>query len=213
MKNETGNNEVKVWDPLVRSFHWLLVISFAIAYVSGEETEDVHVIAGYIVCGLVVFRLLWGVIGSRYARFSNFLYGPKKVREYLTSLISKAPQHYVGHNPAGGWMVIVLLVMLIVISYSGLKVYGLEGEGPLASQGSVTTFVINNAYADEDGDEDERHEFGESVEEEFWEDIHEFASNLMLVFIALHILGVMVSSHLHKENLVRAMINGKKQRD
>lgn len=211
MENETGNNEVKVWDPLVRSFHWLLVISFTIAYITSEELEDIHIISGYVVCGLVLFRLVWGFVGSRYARFGNFIYGPAKVGEYLTSLKSSQPQHYLGHNPAGGWMVIVLLTMLVVVSYSGLKVYGLEGHGPLASQNTVTIQLISTAAADED--DDEAHEGGESAEEEFWEEIHEIASNLMLVLIAVHILGVIVSSRLHKENLVRAMIKGKKHRD
>jgi len=205
------NNEIRVWDPLVRIFHWSLVLAFTIAYLSGEEESSLHIYAGYTVLGLITFRMLWGFIGTRYARFSNFVYSPGTVIQYLKSLLTKNPKHYIGHNPAGGWMVITLLLCLFVATISGLKVYAIEeGLGPLAGDTSLT--IISSTYADSDEGHDseyEKNEHGED-EEEFWEEIHEVSSNLMLLLIFLHIAGVIVSSRLHDESLVKAMFTGKK---
>ena len=208
------SNEVRVWDPLVRVFHWGLVLVFTVAYLSGDEESSLHIYSGYIVLGLITFRVLWGFAGTRYARFSNFVYSPGTVIEYLKALVAKNPKHYVGHNPAAGWMVIAMLLSLFVVTVSGLKVYAIEeGLGPLAGE-PPALIVIRSAYAD-DGDDDEhgknedRH--GEDEEaEEFWEEIHETSSNLMLLLIFLHITGVIVSGRLHNENLVKSMLTGKK---
>lgn len=203
------SNQERVWDPLVRLFHWSLVVFFAIAYLTGDDAGELHIISGYVVTGLVLFRILWGFIGTRHARFTDFVTGPGKVIGYLGSLLSGKPRHYAGHNPAGGYMVLALLAGIAVTCYSGLAYYGAEGQGPLAS-GAVP--VISQAYADEDEhgyerDEGAEHEGGG---DEFWEDIHEVAANLTLGLIFLHIAGVIVSSRLHRENLVRAMITGRK---
>jgi cytochrome b len=210
------SNEIRVWDPLVRIFHWGLVLSFTIAYLSGDEESSLHIYSGYVVLGLIAFRVLWGLVGTRYARFSNFVYSPGTVIQYLKSLAAKKPKHYIGHNPAGGAMVIAMLLCLIVVSVSGLKVYAIEeGLGPLASEPPALT-VISSAYADDDGDENDNHEknengHGEDEEaEEFWEEIHEVSSNVMLLLIFLHIVGVIVSGRLHDEHLVKAMLTGKK---
>ena len=198
------NTEIRVWDPLVRIFHWSLVAGFSIAYLTGEEESLVHIYSGYAVLGLIIFRVLWGFIGSRYARFSDFLYSPKTVSEYLKGLASQKPKHYIGHNPAGGWMVILMLLGLFAVSYSGLKLYAVEeGLGPLAGDAPTVT-LISPAYADDDDDDEE--EGGE----EFWEEIHEASANFMLFLVFLHIAGVIVSGRLHNENLVKAMLTGKK---
>lgn len=214
-------SKIRVWDPFIRVFHWTLVVAFTIGYLSGEEESLLHIYSGYAVLGLVILRLLWGFIGTKYARFTNFIYPPNTVFRYLKSLIERKPLHYTGHNPAAGWMIIALLFCLIVITVSGLKIYAIEeGLGPLA-QSNNEFVLIRNAYADrdeDDEDEDERHEFNESNSthhdedeaEEFWEEIHEWSSNFMLFLIVLHIAGVLVSSFLHNENLVRAMISGTK---
>lgn len=203
--------EIKVWDPLVRIFHWSLVLSFAIAYLSGDEENALHIYSAYIVMGLIGFRLLWGIVGTRFARFSNFVYSPEAIITYLKSLVSGNPKRYIGHNPAGGAMIIVLLLSLIVVTYSGLKVYAIEeGAGPLASPATELSF-IKTAYADDDEDEHEHEEHGEDEEEEFWEEIHEASSNFVLFLVLLHIAGVIVSGRLHGENLVKAMISGKKK--
>jgi len=203
-----SENVVKVWDPLVRVFHWSLVVFFVIAYFTGEEENDLHIYSGYAVLGLVLFRVIWGLVGSRHARFSDFVYSPASVIAYLKSLLSKNPKHFLGHNPAGGYMVILLLVMLLITSLTGLKVYGLEGHGPLA--GSADIVLISAAVADDDEDDSGGHEEGSEDAEEWWEKIHEVASNLTVLLILLHVVGVIVSGKLHKENLVKAMITGKK---
>lgn len=212
------NNEIRVWDPLVRIFHWGLVLAFSIAFLSGEEESNLHIYAGYTVLGLITFRLLWGFIGSRYARFRNFVYSPKTVIQYLKGLVAEKPKHYIGHNPAGGWMVIVMLLCLFVVTGSGLNVYAIEeGLGPLAGETPALT-IINSAYAsstyagsNDDGDsESGKNRHGEEEAEEFWEEIHEVSSNFMLLLIILHITGVIVSGRLHDEHLVKAMLTGKK---
>jgi cytochrome b len=168
--------EVKVWDPLVRIFHWGLVATFLVAWATGDEMECAHVMAGYAVIGLVVFRILWGFIGTRRARFVDFVRGPRAVTNYLRDTARLRAKRYLGHNPAGGAMTIALLVMLSIIGATGYM---------------MTT-------------------------DAFWgvawvEDAHEAAVNLTLGLVVLHILGVIVASYEHGENLVRAMITGRKR--
>lgn len=197
---------VPVWDIAVRVFHWSLVLTFFVAYVAGDELETVHVYAGYAVTGLIIFRIFWGFLGSRYARFSSFVTGPSAVIQHLKQMRSGNPDHYLGHNPAAGAMVLALLITLSLTGFSGLKLYGVEGHGPLAQDLSVS--IISNAMADDDD-----REYGEHADEEaeeFWEEIHEFAVNLSLLLIFLHVLGVMASSHLEGQNLARAMVTGQK---
>lgn len=207
--------EIHVWDPLVRLFHWGLVLTFVISYLTGEEESNLHIIAGYAVLGLITFRVFWGLVGTRHARFSDFATSPTSALRYIKSLADK-PKRYIGHNPAGGWMVIVMLVTLFVVTVSGLKVYALEeGLGPLANE-LPEIAIIKEAYADDDREheyEDNEDETSEEFWEEFWEEIHETSSNLMLLLIFLHIAGVFVSGRLHNENLSKAMITGKKRAD
>lgn len=214
---------VQVWDILVRIFHWSLVVSFIVAYFTSEEENAWHIYAGYTVLGLIVFRMLWGFVGSRHARFSDFIYSPAKVVQYVKSIRTGNPEHYLGHNPAGGWMVMAMLVTLLVVTVSGLKLYAVEeGKGPLAMNATVLN-VINVAHAEDDDDRNEKAETeneaenanekeGEDEGEDFWEEIHEVSTNLMLLLIGLHLVGVVMSSRVHGENLVKAMFSGKKQR-
>lgn len=205
------NNLIRVWDPLIRIFHWSLVLAFATAYLSGEEESNLHIYSGYTVLGLIIFRVVWGFAGSRYARFSSFVYSPKTVIEYLRDLAARKPKHYIGHNPAGGAMILVMLLCLVVISISGLKVYAIEeGLGPLASEATVLP-VLSSAYADEDRHENsENRPDDDENAEEFWEEIHEISSNIMLFLVFLHITGVIISGRLHNESLIKAMITGNK---
>ena len=201
--------EIRVWDPLVRIFHWGLVLAFIIVFLSGDEENDLHIVAGYVVFGLIGFRILWGLIGTRFARFSNFVYSPGAVIKYIKDSVAGRPKYYIGHNPAGGAMIIALLAILLVVTYSGLKVYAIEeGAGPLAQQSTVNSF-IKSAYAD-----DEHEKYGESEEheeEDFWEEIHEASANFVLFLVIVHIAGVFVAGRLHDENLVKGMITGKKK--
>jgi cytochrome b len=110
---------IKVWDPFVRIFHWSLVGLFAIAFLTGDEIEWLHLWAGYGIAALVAMRIVWGFIGSRYARFSDFVKGPHAIASFLKESVRlQAPRH-LGHNPAGGAMVIALLVMLVGLSVTG----------------------------------------------------------------------------------------------
>ncbi len=166
---------ILVWDLPTRAFHWLLALSFAGAFVTAESERfrDIHVMLGYTMLGLIGFRLVWGLIGTRYARFRSFLYGPASVWAYVKSLLTLHPQHYVGHNPAGSWAIWLILLLGVLAGASGYAVYN---------------------------------DFGGEV----FEELHEGAANFMLAVILVHIAGVLVSSLLHGENLVKAMITGYK---
>lgn len=202
--NKEMKREIRVWDPLIRIFHWSLVLAFGIAYLSGDEENNLHLYAGYVVFALIGFRIVWGLIGTRFARFSNFVYSPGSVIKYIKDSVAGRPKHYIGHNPAGGVMIIALLLSLGGVTYSGLKVYAIEeGAGPLAQQGTEISF-IKSAHAG--NDEHEEHE-----EEEFWEEIHEASANFVLFLVILHIAGVFIVGRLHNENLVKGMITGNKK--
>ncbi|GAV20792.1 putative Ni/Fe-hydrogenase B-type cytochrome subunit [Mariprofundus micogutta] len=193
---------IKVWDILVRLFHWSLVLFFILAYLTAEgDLETMHAWAGYTIAGLIGFRLIWGLIGTKYARFSNFIYRPAEIRTYLRSLMTRHSKHYLGHNPAGGAMVAMMLVALVLVTWTGLETYAAEGKGPLAN--SSISLQIPAAHAD-------GWEHGDNQSDEFWKDVHEFTVNMMLMLILIHIAGVLVSSLLHGENLPRAMITGRK---
>jgi cytochrome b len=182
-------NEVKVWDPFVRIFHWSLVLTFTVAYVSGEELEVLHNNAGYAVLGLVLLRILWGFIGPRYARFRDFVYSPAEVRGFLKDTLGRRAKRYLGHNPAGGAMVVVMLLSLIITTVTGIAFYGIEdGAGPLAMLAGSPEWAM-----------------------EMLEEVHEFFANLMVLLVAVHIIGVVVESRLHHESLVKAMLNGRKR--
>jgi cytochrome b len=121
---------ILVWDLPVRLFHWLLVASFAGAFLTAESerVRDLHVALGYTFAGLLAFRLVWGVIGSRHARFRSFASGPGAVLAYVKSLLTREPEHHVGHNPAGGWAIFALIALGILISASGYATYGGAGK-------------------------------------------------------------------------------------
>lgn len=213
MKSITSS--IKVWDIAVRVFHWSLVSCFAVAYFTGDEESLVHIYSGYAVLGLISFRILWGFIGTQHARFNDFIYSPKQVIEYTKLLLTKKPKHFSGHNPLGGYMVIALLISLFVVTISGLKLYAAEeGKGPLAKIHQHS--VISAALADEERDETDTAKETENKEgataESFWEETHEAAVNFTLFLITLHILGIIISSRLENENLVKAMITGKKEK-
>ena len=204
----SSGQPIKVWDVGVRLFHWTLVLAYAVAYLSGEvESDRLHIIAGYAVLALIGFRFVWGFVGTRHARFVDFVYGPAATWRYARSMWTRAPLHYLGHNPLGGWMVVALLLSLAAACWSGLEAYGAQGHGPLAQAG-----LVASAYANGDGgrdaDDDETHD---AEGDEFWEELHELFSHLTLLLVALHIAGAVAASRLHRENLVKAMITGYKR--
>lgn len=168
-------NRTLVWDLPVRVFHWTLVLSFAGAYLTAESERwrDLHVLLGYTAGVLVVFRLVWGLVGTRYARFASFLYRPAELVAYLRSLLARRPVHYVGHNPAGALVIFGLLALLVATVLSGWAAFVEVGPGWL-------------------------------------EEVHEFAGNAALALVFVHVSGAVVSSWMHRENLVRSMVTGYK---
>jgi cytochrome b len=208
-------NSVKVWDIFVRIFHWTLVGSIIGLYLSGDEFKSVHIRLGYLVTCLVLARIIWGFVGTKHARFNDFLYRPRTIYNYLTSLIKGNPKHYLGHNPAGGLMIIVMLFTLLVTAFTGLKTLAIEGQGPLAT---TDISILRVAYADEDehDDDDPRYRYGHRQKkqiDEFWEDIHESMTSFMIFLVIAHVGGVIVSSWIHKENLLVGMITGIKKKE
>jgi len=168
---------VRIWDPVVRIFHWSLVLAFVIAWMSGDELQDLHEAAGYAIVGLLAIRVVWGFIGTRHARFSDFIYRPSAVIGYLIDTARLRARRYLGHNPAGGAMVLALIAMLAATCATGFM-------------------MTTDAYWGVD-----------------WvEETHELAANLSVVLIGLHLVGVFVASVEHRENLVAAMITGRKCR-
>ena len=110
---------VKVWDPFVRLFHWCLVALVVIAFLTGDEAVLIHVAVGYAIVGLVVARILWGFIGPRHARFTDFVKSPAETLRYgAQTLVGKSPR-YLGHNPLGGAMIVALLTMLLIVCGGG----------------------------------------------------------------------------------------------
>jgi cytochrome b len=110
---------VRVWDPLVRIFHWSLVVLFALAFVTGDEWRDAHITAGYLVAGLVAFRVVWGVVGPQHARFASFIRGPATTFAYLRDALALRAPRYLGHNPAGAAMIVALLAAIVLIAATG----------------------------------------------------------------------------------------------
>jgi cytochrome b len=211
---------VKVWNIAIRIFHWALVGCFTLAFISSENIPKLHVIFGYSVLALVIFRILYGFVGPQYARFSDFLYLPAEIGDYLKGLLIGRPKHYIGHNPAGGLMIAVLLLSLLSLTLTGLKAYGVKGHGPLAEH---EISFMSKAFADNvEKGESENHkrrsrhgkDFSaaeENEKDEFWEEVHETIAYFTLFLVSIHIAGALLSSIVHRENLIKAMITGRKQ--
>lgn len=109
-----------VWDPLVRIFHWSLVVGFAVAYLTGDEWDFAHEIVGYVIATLIVIRVLWGFFGTRHARFSDFVYRPAAVLAFLRDSSRFRAKRYLGHNPAGGVMVVALITVIAGLCITGI---------------------------------------------------------------------------------------------
>jgi cytochrome b len=179
-------DRIRVWDPLVRLFHWGLVGAFAISWLTQEEHYELHLLAGYLVLGLVVLRVLWGFVGTPHARFSDFVRTPSQVLAYLRQLARGHAHRSLGHNPAGGAMILLLLLAMLTIALSGVALDAAENRaGPLAD---TPLFLYTDSIVA----------------------VHVWATDAAFVLIALHLLGVFHASRAHRENLVRAMITGSK---
>ena len=187
------DNYIPVWDRFVRFFHWMLVIVFSASYLSAEYKFDtVHSYCGYVLCLLLVTRVIWGFVGSHHARFRNFAFSPGEFLRYLRTLPRRADTvRHIGHNPAGAWMVLLLISLLLTTCITGLATLGvIDFDGPLW----WLLIDISDTSA------------------QWIRTIHETTPEILLVLIATHLTGVIVSSWLHRENLVTAMITGYKRK-
>jgi cytochrome b len=165
---------VKVWDPLVRLIHWGLAAAVIFALLP-DTSRSLHETAGYIAASFVLLRIVWGFVGSAHARFNDFVRPPGTVFAYLRDVARLHPRRYLGHNPAGGAMILALLGLVLVAALSGWM------------------------------SETDRF-FGV-----YWvEAVHAGSANLLIGLVVLHVVGVVVSSLLHGENLIRAMFTGRK---
>jgi cytochrome b len=166
---------VKVWDPLVRLLHWSLAAAVLMAMVTEERGP--HEAAGYVALALLAVRIVWGFIGPRHARFASFVQAPPVVAQYLRDVMQLRARRYLGHNPAGGAMILTLMLTAATAGVTGWL--------------SETNRFFGVGWI---------------------EDLHAAAANLLIVLILLHVIGVILSSLLHRENLMRAMVTGRKPR-
>ena len=180
--------KTRVWDVPTRLFHWLLVVLIALQYATAEfHLLDMqwHFRFGYATLALIVFRLLWGVFGSQTSRFSEFVRGPAAVARHTLALMSNKATASVGHNPLGGWSVLVLLASVLLQTVSGLFASdGIDTQGPLADRLSVAAVKT-------------------------WTRIHVWNQNVLLVLIALHVMAIVLYAVLRNENLLGPMISGR----
>jgi cytochrome b len=182
---------VLVWDLPIRVFHWTLAASFFLALATGDSDRfrDIHVFSGYLILGLIGFRVLWGFAGSRYARFRSFLFGPRAALAYIADVIAARAKRHLGHNPAGSWAIFAMLALALAICVSGLVVLGAE-----ETQGILRVPA--------------GHPLGEMAKE-----LHESLSWLMLALVLVHLAGVLIESRVHREDLARSMLTGCKAGD
>jgi len=185
-------SKIYVWDLPTRLFHWallgLVVFQWASAEIGGD-LMDYHLLSGYTIAALLLFRVVWGFVGGRYARFSSFLLGVGPTLEYLRAMRAKTAPRYLGHNPLGGWMILALLGTLAIQIASGLFANDdIMAQGPL------------------------RHLVSDQISHLFTE-IHEFGFGLLMALVALHVGTVYVYKIFKKEDLIRPMLTGYKQAD
>ncbi|MCG5516893.1 MULTISPECIES: cytochrome b/b6 domain-containing protein [unclassified Ectothiorhodospira] len=184
------SHQITVWDPFIRIFHWGLAAAFIIAYAVSDDAMDVHTLAGYAVLVLVLARIPWGFIGGTHARFRDFVRPPSEVMAHVRGLLRGQPEYHEGHNPLAGWIYVLMFISLIGLSVSGMATLGAEeSSGPLAGMMAGVS-----------------HDVEEAVEE-----VHKFLADFTLGLVLIHLVGVLLGSLTQKENLVRAMITGRKR--
>ncbi len=184
---EGGLEPVRVWDWPVRTVHWLLVLLVTTSWVTsqiGGNAMTYHMWSGYTILTLVLFRIVWGFVGSRYARFSDFLRGPAEVMRYAAGRSGSTP--VLGHNPLGGWSVALMLLSLALQAGTGLFANDeILTEGPLANRVSAETSNFLTA-------------------------VHHYNFYVLVVLIALHVAAILYYLLARRENLIAPMFTGRK---
>ncbi len=185
------SQEKTIWDFPTRLFHWSLVLSVAGGILTGFFAPDewimAHVWFGTAALALIIFRLIWGIAGSYYSRFSTFTFSLAETRAYALNFLAKNPIHYLGHNPLGALMIFALIGSLLIITLTGYGVLaGEENLGPLVG-------IVGRTMGN------------------FFEGIHEALTNFLLFLIGGHLLGIIIESLRSGENLPRTMITGRKR--
>jgi cytochrome b len=187
MAGGRNENRLRVWDAPVRMFHWTLVALIAFAWWTAEERMlDWHRLAGYAILTLVLFRLIWGVVGSSTARFGSFLRGPKAVASYIRrDMFRRNASPHAGHNPLGGWSVLVMLLLLAAQTLLGLFAIDIDGleSGPFSYLADFDT--------------------GRQAAE-----LHHWVFNLLLAVIALHVIAIAYFLLHRRDNLLGPMLWG-----
>jgi cytochrome b len=178
----------RVWDLPVRLFHWGIAVCFGVAWFTiGDRWLDFHVFSGYLLGGLLLFRLYWGLYGEPNARFRDFAFGLRAAYGYVVTILRGRPARYLGHNPAGSWAIWLMLVLLLSLVVTGvLTLGGEERHGPFAGWLGFSAGAVLHR-------------------------VHEILAWVMVGVVAVHLLGVLVESLLHRENLVAAMVTGNKR--
>lgn len=209
----TTKNNI-IWDIFIRIFHWTLVVAFIISYLTEGEVY-LHFYSGWYILILLGCRVVWGFIGTKHARFIDFIKAPTEIINYAKSLKSNdvTIKHYDGHNPLGGLMVVAMLCFLTLTCITGVLLYSDDGNSafsftnysPLAS---VEEENDHKAITNSELSEHNKHEKDE--DDEFLKEVHDLLANFTILLILLHIAGVVYSSRLHQENLIKAMFTGKK---
>jgi cytochrome b len=178
---------IRVWDLPVRLTHWLFVACIAVSWWTAEERQmEWHRYSGYVLLGLLVFRIYWGFAGSSTARFSDFLRGPRKIVEYLRT--PRTHRAVPGHNPLGGWSVIAMLTLMTLQVGIGLFVSDVDGleSGPLSH---LVSFDTSRTLAE----------------------LHETIFNVLLIFIGLHVAAVFFYLLYLRDNLIAGMVSGRRR--
>jgi len=189
--------EIRVWDPFIRIAHWLIAAGVLLNWFT-DEPLWLHTWVGYLIAGLVIARVLWGFTGPEHARFVSFLRGPRSVFDYLAGLVRFSSRRYVGHSPAGGAMIVALLFMIAVTAGTGMANLAADrGEGPLSG---IIAKVERPPRVP-----------GQRRPPLLIKEIHETLANITLLLVILHVGGVVLASLAHRENLVLAMITGRKR--
>jgi cytochrome b len=188
--HESGPDaQVRVWDLPIRLFHWLVTVLFGFCWWSAENDHlDWHMLAGFAVLALVLFRIYWGFAGSATARFISFLKGPRTVFGYARNLFRQSESVAFGHNPMGGWSVIALILLLLVQTVLGLFAIDVDGinAGPLDT---LVSFELGRRFAH----------------------LHGRVFNLLLILTAIHLGAVLFYWLFKRENLIGPMITGRRR--